>query len=44
MWPELLRLLENRDNPDQTVETDVRAMLDAVRKHFTALFQPDWCA
>ena len=32
MWPELLRLLENRDNPDQTVETDVRAMLDAVRK------------
>ena len=31
MWPELLRLLENRDNPDQTVETDVRAMLDAVR-------------
>ena len=23
MWPELLRLLENRDNPDQTVETDV---------------------
>ena len=30
MWPELLRLLENRDNPDQTVETDVRAMLDAV--------------
>ena len=32
MWPELLQLLENRDNPDQTVETDVRAMLDAVRK------------
>ena len=32
MWPELLRRLENRDNPDQTVETDVRAMLDAVRK------------
>ena len=32
MWPELLRLLENRDNPNQTVETDVRAMLDAVRK------------
>ena len=32
MWPELLRFLENRDNPDQTVETDVRAMLDAVRK------------
>ena len=28
MWPELLRLLENRDNPDQTVETDVRAALD----------------
>ncbi len=33
MWPELLNLLENRDNPDHTVEADVRSMLDAVRKN-----------
>ena len=32
MWPELLHLLANRDNPEQNVEADVRAMLDAVRK------------
>ena len=30
-WPDLLHLLEHRDNPEHTVETDVRAMLDAVR-------------
>ena len=31
-WPELLRMLTGRDNPEQTVEADVRAMLDAVRR------------
>ena len=31
-WPELLRMLADRGNPDQNVEADVRAMLDAVRK------------
>lgn len=31
-WPELLRRLAERDNPDHTVEADVRAMLEAVRK------------
>lgn len=31
MWPELLQLLHSRHNPDQTVETDVRRMLEAVR-------------
>lgn len=31
-WPELLRRLADRDNPDHTVEADVRAMLEAVRK------------
>lgn len=32
LWPELLRMLADRGNPDQSVEADVRAMLDAVRK------------
>ena len=32
LWPELLQMLADRGNPDQSVEADVRAMLDAVRK------------
>lgn len=32
LWPELLQMLADRGNPDQNVEADVRAMLDAVRK------------
>ena len=32
LWPELLQMLADRGNPDQSVEADVRAMLDAVRQ------------
>lgn len=32
LWPELLQMLADRGNPDQSVEADVRAMLDAVLK------------
>ena len=31
MWPELLRRLANRDNPDHAVESDVRKMIEKVR-------------
>ncbi len=32
MWPELLRALAERDNPDHTAESDVRQMIEKVRK------------
>ena len=33
MWPDLFHILERRVNPEHTVETDVRSMLDSVREN-----------